>query len=356
MLPADPRNGFTHAVSAPRTQNAAWLTLFLGAAVVVAGCPEPDRARPATPASTIEPAQTTSPDPWPVGERTLEDALEEFDEDQCPARMRASMSVEVGELLADLGYDSAVADLCTALAAAKTKDASRCETLTTTVVRRSCLRRVALVSGEANDCGIGEERGALCIAYAHRDPRLCAAVPAIDRTRCIAVLTANPDACGDAESSKSIACRREVARVGSYTGADDAPSPEIGLQITLRDGGETVLESSTLGPRGVVLSRGDGCPSSSLVVPRGLDRSEPRVELIIGLDPPRLMPGSLYFEADAITGLPLVGGEIQLTPEPSAVGESVSVEFTSTIELLRRRLRLSVQIATFVRDVRVCPS
>lgn len=225
------------------------------------------------------------PSPWPLDTVSLEASVERFvDVPSCVEALRARVPVELAESLADLGYGSALDDVCGGLGAAKSRDASSCDALSATSLRDGCRRRVALLAHDPTSCPPARGtsgRDPSCLAWATGDTRLCAALVGDAERTCRAVGTNEPRACrGDAR------CEATVRRYGpSVAEPLEGELPSSALVVTDTVGGEeSTFDASDALARGTVLST-EGCAHRLRVEVGGLLSRGAQLELDVLLRP-----------------------------------------------------------------------
>lgn len=335
---------------------------FLSMLLLVLACGSEREAprptyRPRDP-SPGEPREPVAPSPWPTDVTTLAESIEGFESfESCQASLRETLPVEVSELLADLGYEGAVSDLCRSLQAAATGDAALCDALTTSVVRASCRRRVALVSGDPELCPTTSDgRDPLCLAWATKNVHLCAAAGSADRARCIAVTTDDAEACDARTELSPAACRALVTRLGPLVDGEASPLPETQFDVVLleKESDDVVLAFPGASAAHGIVVRAGACPTSFTLVSAPRATPDARVELTVFTEPARLGPSTL-FEPRSLAGRTLTG-EVTLDEFTAERGATVAGHFETELDLSGRPTRLRVSFRSFVRDLESCSS
>jgi hypothetical protein len=194
------------------------------AALGPAACDEAE-GRPTARPPSAAPAQLAATDPalvpaqeeksaWPDAVTTLAESMAAHqDREQCVDSLRARLPVELAEVIADIGYDVLVDDVCDGLDALKQKSAERCDELSVAPVRNGCRRRIAIVEGAPELCPsdpLLPGREPVCVAWASRSLALCRTAASVDRERCEAVLRGDANRCP--RTSQRGRCQAEVRR------------------------------------------------------------------------------------------------------------------------------------------------
>lgn len=186
-----------------------------------------------------------------VGKRTLADSLDDAGAIE-PAPAGGDLAAEIerfttvdacvasrhmddavlGDALLALGYDGFARDACRVLAAAKQKRRELCRDITVSTLAHHCETVVATVAKDPDACPndpLGRAHDATCLAFAMRDPRMCAAAGEDRRARCEAMLAADPKHCANAPRAERANCARDAERWRALLG--DAPKNAASLPV-----------------------------------------------------------------------------------------------------------------------------
>jgi hypothetical protein len=336
--------------------------------------------------------EPAAPAVWPEAPQPIADDLARTEtEAACAARIQTSLSTDVAESIAALGYDRFVADLCGGLAAVRNGDVAACDALSVSSARASCRRRVALVHGRPDACPSDPAvrgREPVCLAWAARDVGLCRGAALGDRARCEAVLAGEPARCRVLPAEARARCVAELARYGAALGRDRARSAardvdvQLALTLTVTPSGPARDEpdASTEPPvpiaitkptleRGIVIARcSDGLrayvgDASRHGAPLRLD-GPAEAELLLRW-PSDAEAGPLSISAaahDATLRLRVAhasdatnevggGGEVTLDAHEATRGAMLSGSVDLTLALPSGRGRVTGTFRTFVRDL-----
>lgn len=190
--------------------------------------------------------------------------------DAC-VRAHAVKDPLLGDAIDALGYDALVRDACRTLQALHDGDPKPCAPIAASALRKECAFAVAALLGKPAICPLGgtdareEAREPLCLAWASRDARLCAAALGSERTACEALIAGDPRTCGP-----DTACARRVARYGALSGKapkttarpDAAAVGRVHVELHGAQGtpdpGVTSADFVDLAAAGVVVHKTDG--------------------------------------------------------------------------------------------------
>jgi hypothetical protein len=365
----------------------ALVTIALGG-----GCAEP-ASQPAPSseqsavAELIESASTPAPPAsWPTDVEDLATSLARLTtREACLAALRERTPTAISEAIGDLSYDGFFEDVCTSLEAVRDHAPARCADVVTSTMRRGCLFRVAIVSGQPDACPPArsiEGRDPLCVAWAARDPGLCRAVAVAERATCEAGLAADEGRCRARGELDPERCRAWTRRYASALGTerhrsaipgDTALSIELVRVIPTADrSAPSVSEPTTVElpvlARGVHL-RADGCAYRVVLDDRGdhaapvsLSRPSARVELRIAAGEPPLTIDLARETATISIAHPELGraedGEGTITIDALARerGAALTGSFSATLPHTPGALRVRGTFRTFVRDLDPLPA
>lgn len=244
------RNAASGPAYQTRRREAAVVPAGIVVAVIVMmllGCDETaplqtGRREPASSASTLADEASSNV------ESLVETAASADTHAACVARERNALSAAATEALDELGYDVFADDLCAGIEALHARDASRCETIASSVLRTACVRRVAVLRHEPDLCPILDARTGrepLCVAWASRDPRLCDLVPRPHGPRCLAVLRDDPRSCRQPAELERVRCESLVRRFAEATqGGRRETRPITPSRVDLR----ATIDPSTAAP------------------------------------------------------------------------------------------------------------
>ena len=361
----------------------AWLLWLWLAALGCGDDDAPERPPAPTPPEAREDADDAPPAPSPWPERVTAIGEDDVPEDinACATRLQDGTPVPIAELFADLGYDGFAEDACAGLAAVRAADARACDDLAAGALRDGCRRRVAIVSGEPDQCPDASAHGGrdpLCVAWAARAPGLCRAVARGERGRCYAVLADEPKRCRARDELQAAHCRALVARYGAAirgartsTAFDGEATFALAATVVAPGGRERdplQVEGSDLS-RGVILTQRDDCRLElALQDPLGDPKAmaigrRSSAALTMRVPVPLVVPTELALDgsaADLWIRLPGrheadsgLGASGVVTLSSLAIARGAVVEGTVEGELrqLENRVRVTGHFRTFVRDV-----
>ncbi len=308
---------------------------------------------------------------WTGAVQNVETSIQSFSSvKQCANQLSEKLPVELAEGLSDLGYAGFLHDVCVSLKAARDGDAALCDTLGVSRLRRSCQRRVAALKKEPGLCpdvGAGKGRDPLCLAWASRDERLCAAAASHEVPRCRAVLQGKAKLCRDARELDRRTCAALVARYAEAFDASPAPGealPTTWVGDVVRQRPAARAERMSVHPaaveRGAYLASVN-CQHRLRLGDEGV-RSEAVVHLDIPVDTTRERPfevpmgpggakirvrfpdGAEFDEAGA-------RGAITVQALEARRAGAVDVSIRGTLRSRSQTVRLRAQARTFVRDL-----
>jgi hypothetical protein len=363
--------------------------------LLVAGCD--DSSKPPPPAGTAQPPASVelpaidgglapSDPPPPAGD--LKEELERFvNIDQCVSE-RAKIDPLLGDALRGIGYDTFVRDACRMLEAAKDRKRETCEKIDSSALRSRCQTWVAMIAQQPDQCPLVYEalpargRQPSCIAIAGRDPRMCEGEPrSAPRSTCEAMATRDERKCDALLPNDKASCRREHARWKNLLSAPLeglAKLPAVRAKMTIKGDGPTPDPAQTevdLAPdfaRGVVVVT---LRERARVEIGSLGESEavrfapspnkrPRAGLSVLLEPPAL--GSKEAPKPVLQKIEIeVPGEATLVYPGGAKceckvttaridrtrGGDVAIVVDGVVSLGTKAYKVSIDLATFVRDV-----
>ncbi len=183
--------------------------------------------------------ELVAPAVWPASPQPIADDLARAEtEAACAVRIQTSLSTDVAESIAGLGYDRFVADLCGGLAAVRGGDVAACDALSVSSARAGCRRRLALVHARPDACPSDPSvrgREPVCLAWAARDVGLCRGAALGERARCEAVLSGEPARCRTLPAEPRARCLAELARYGAALGRTRTRSAarDVEMQLAL---------------------------------------------------------------------------------------------------------------------------
>jgi len=359
---------------------------------VARAAPTGTAAQAAATAAALDDDELVAPAVWPDAPRPIADDLSRAEtQAACVARVQTSLSTEVAESIAGLGYDRFVADLCGGLAAVRSGDVAACDALSVSSARVGCRRRLALVHARPDACPSDPSvrgREPVCLAWAARDAGLCRGAAFGDRARCEAVLAGEPARCRTLPAEPRARCLAELARYGAALGRDRTRSAardvevQLALTLTVTPSGAArdVPDASSEPPapiaiskpnleRGVVIARcSDGLrayvgDASRHGAPLRLD-APAEAELLLRW-PTDAEAGPLRISAaahDAALRLRTAhatdatnevdgGGEVTLDAHDATRGARFSGNVALMLTLPAGRARVTGTFRTFVRDL-----
>lgn len=351
----------------------------------------PHEATPTAPRASddpaIDPELGSAPEPasWPREVEDLASTIERFESiESCLASLRESTPTSVSEGLGDVGYDRFFEDVCGGLAAARARDAARCDELSISSARAGCRRRVALVAGDPSMCPedpVLEGRDPLCVAWAARDPGLCRAVSSADRAACASVLSGDASRCPRASRARCEAWVRRYSRAlgdERAQSAGTADDPQMQLSIarvypaSVQGGSERIdppvdvevpqlargvrLRAHRCAHRLVLDERGEPSPFSTTRPGARIEVDVPaRAELPLEL-PLGPVAGSIAIAHPSAGRASGGEGRLVLTELERALGGAVAGTFDAELPMAPGVMRVSGRFRTFVRDLEPLPS
>jgi hypothetical protein len=369
----------------------------LACGLAVLGCEERGRdaerqaEAPASAASVAEALgidaaafETVDP-PAPAGD--LKADLDRFVNVQTCVSDRAALDPLVADGLRGIGYDTFLRDACRMLEATKDRKREGCDRIDSSALRAKCQSWVAIASQTPDACPLLFEglpsrgRDATCVAVASKDLRLCASEPrASQRATCEALATRDDKPCEGLLAAERPSCVREIARwkqllpppleglaklpaprgklvVRGVDGTPDPPHPEADLGPELARG--LVVVTSGERARVVLGSLGESEAARIAASPAGRARAGAAVVL----SPPP--PGAKAPAKTLLEKLEIVlPGEAPLVHPPAPCdcrvssarvdrtrGGEIAITIEGTVQGGARTYRLSLEAATFARDV-----
>ncbi len=350
---------------------------FLALAALAQGCPAPpphQRAR-----SHGVPTVSTDPtDAAAVSTGTSEIAPELTARvTACAARLGSTLAPELSAALGAMDDDTLLTDACRLELAVSARAPGLCDTVSLGPLRAVCAARAAMATARPDLCpaALGlRGHDPTCVAIAARAPRLCVAANVTDQGRCLALAAANPRACDGLDPLIRPACTRDLAalsrvlpplrtealREGSVgalvvTEAGDASVP---LEYALH----TCARGALLGDDGALwlVDSTRGWPSALATAD---DRPVPGVRILLagtrpGVDLPAearvLLPGGAGAMLDGAmldTAAPPTTATARFATVPRGLGSAVRVVVTVTGIVHEARVRVVLDVDTFVRDL-----
>jgi hypothetical protein len=329
---------------------------------------------------------------WPAEVVSLRESVGAFESmDSCRTAMRAALPTEAAELLADVGYEAFLEDVCGGLAALKERSGARCDALSTSASRKGCRRRLALIAGDPAACpedGVLPGREPVCLAWARRDAALCRAALALDQTRCRAVIEGIA-ACARERGGDRGRCEAAVRRYGPSIGEErrgtelvegvlrlelnriaedtavdptaapppeapplivERPVPERGVHLEAHECGYRVIFGER-NPIVGVAHAGRAHATIALEVPAA---AEAPIALPLGMQGARIeitTPSGARLSSDiGATGTATVR---EWRPEH---GAPIAVRIEGSLDEIAARMRVSGEVRTYVRDVDPLPA
>jgi len=203
---------------------ALWIAFF-----VLAACGEKHRtkgeegqkSRSAAARSSkrnATPSLDNDPSSWLPSEIYAWDNPDQFytSMDECRTKLRSRLPLELADMFIELGYDTAIQDVCLSLEAFKKRSPEMCTRLSVAPAQRNCHRKIAIARGDPMLCPRNELEGreATCVAWSTGSVSACQFAREPERVRCRAVATGDPTVCnGDIPSARG-RCLYEVKRYG----------------------------------------------------------------------------------------------------------------------------------------------
>lgn len=354
---------------------AAFVLLLVACGEERALPPPPARPDP-IPAALEAELDPPPPSSWPTHVDTLAGSLEAFTTvEACQQDLRERTATAVAEGLADLGYDGFFADTCAALDAVRRGSVEDCDALSVSSARGGCRTRVALVHARPEACPpsrVIDGPDPICVAWARRNPDLCAAVAAPDDVRCRAVLADDAQPCRRLRGGDRQRCEAQVRRYASALGDARSESPAARAPAVYRlEVGERTIERDVLA-RGV-RAEVEGCryeialesPHGALSLPVAPGAFEPTFQLTLSIAsfeaPIELALGAL--EAVLSVALPEHGtlssiagsGVVRVERFEREVGGALEGTIDGTLVHDGEEIRVRGRFTTFLRDIGPLP-
>ncbi|HVJ93625.1 MAG TPA: hypothetical protein VM580_27675 [Labilithrix sp.] len=382
--------------------------LFM-AALVCAGCedkPAPPPDPGATPPSAtglaalgIDASVLGDPIDPPAPAGDLKAELERFvNVDQCVAE-RAKLDPLVGDALGAIGYETFLRDACRLLEAAKDRKRETCDKIDSSALRARCQSWVAMVSQTPDGCPMRFEglvtrgRDASCVAISARDPRLCAGESrTIARGTCEAMVLRDPSKCETLMPNHRALCQREVARwagvlmpplegleklpiargklsIHGASGTPDPPVPEVDLSADFVRGVVAVTSHGRIRVELGTVTESEGARIAAS------PQKKARVGLAMVIDAAAADVGAKQARRPELANKDISQGvlqklEIELPGEAPLVsppatcdckittaraastrGGEAAIVLSGTVSGGNRTYTVSIDVATFVRDV-----
>lgn len=367
--------------------------------IVLLACACDESRKPPPAPSASPPSSAPAPDlgsdaglldladpPPPAGD--LKEELERFvNVEECVSE-RAKIDPLLGDALRGIGYDTFVRDACRMLEAAKDRKRETCEKIDSSALRSRCQSWVGIIAQQADQCPLVYEalpargRQPSCVAIAARDPRLCVGeARAAPRATCEAMAARDEQKCDGLLPNDRASCRREHARWKNLLSAPldglgklpvvrakmtikgdgptpDPATPEVDLAADFARGVVVV----TLRDRARVEIGSLGESEAVRVAPSPNKR--PRAGVAVLLDPPALgskdaakpVLQKLEIEVPGEATLVYPGGakcdcKVTTARIDKTRGGEVAIVVDATISLGTRGYEVTIDLATFVRDV-----
>lgn len=369
----------------------AQLSLVL---LLAAGCEERKPAPPVEPGSASSAATEAAlsvdagafgdplDPPPPAGDLAAD--LDRFvNVDQCVAE-RAKLDPLVGDALGAIGYETFLRDACRLLEATKDRKRETCDKIDSSALRARCQSWVAMVAQTPDACPLQFEglvtrgRNASCVAIAAKDPRLCNGESrTVQRATCEALVAREPAKCDALMPNQRASCQREVARwrsvlsppleglaklpaprgklaIRGVSGTPDPPATEVDLASDFTRGVVVV----TAGER-MRVELGTVVESEAARIAAS-PQKKPRVGLAVILEPgkkdeprPVLQKLELELPGEAPIVSPPATCDCTITTArvAKARGAEVAIALEGTVSNGSRAFKVSIDLATFVRDV-----
>ena len=309
---------------------------------------EPPTIAPANPEAERPQLADEPPSAWPTDLVDLRASVEEFESRaSCEARLRAQMPVELAETLSDLGFDTALRDVCIGLQAAKLEDAAVCEESSVRTTREGCLRRLAIHAGQPDLCPNARGvpgRDPLCVAWAGRAPRQCLALTGGARRTCEAVLGNDDDGCREDDN-----CLARVARYGELVATEIPRSfPTTEAKLVVRR--DQVMEHTHPLDEGVHLAALEGCAHELTIDIGELFRDQPRFRLRVRLEREEthieraqlMLPGGLQ-QGD-------LQDPVLEVSESRSRGDAITFSLRGTFHTTASDTPVELDVQTWIRD------
>jgi hypothetical protein len=322
--------------------------------------------------------------PAPAGDLKAE--LDRFvNVEQCVGE-RAKLDPLVGDALGAIGYETFLRDACRLLEAAKDRKRETCDKIDSSALRSRCQSWVAMVAQTPDACPLQFEglvtrgRNASCVAIAAKDPRLCAGeTRTVQRGTCEAMVARDATKCDVLPANQRPLCQREVARWRSVLAAPLEgleKLPAVRGRLTIRGASGTPDPPATevdLGQdfaRGVVvvtarermrIELGTVVESEAARIAAS-PQKKPRVGLAMIFEPSRSQkepprPVLQKLEVELPGEAPIVSPpsscDCKITAsraEPTR-GSQAAITIDGTLSSGSRSYKITIDLATFVRDV-----
>ncbi|MBX3224525.1 MAG: hypothetical protein KF795_28685 [Labilithrix sp.] len=368
---------------------SAPLLLALG---LVGGCEEKAQppVGPTPPTASLPPALVVDAgalgdplDPPPPAGDLQEELARFVNVEHCVAE-RSKLDPLVGDALGAIGYDTFLRDACRLLEAAKDRNRETCNKIDSSALRSRCQSWVAIVAQTPDACPMQFEglvtrgRDPSCVAIAARDPRLCnGEARTIQRGTCEAMVARDPAKCDALTANQRPLCQREVARwrsvlsppleglaklplvrgkltVRGASGTPDPPATEVDLASDFSRGVVVVTarERMRVELGSVVESEGARIAASP--------QKKSRVGLALLLEPskkdaplPVLQKLEIELPGEAPIVSPPATCDCKITTARVSATRASEVEIAidGTLSTGSRSFKVSIDLATFVRDV-----
>ncbi|MFK7985830.1 MAG: hypothetical protein AB8I08_07335 [Sandaracinaceae bacterium] len=364
------------ALSTARTVGS--VVALLSVVTAASGCEEPplepNVAARAEPSRGPEDDVSSETSLWRDDVEGIEAASARFRSlGACVAALQSGTPTAVVEGLDDLGYDAFFEQTCRSLQAVHEGDRAACDDLTVSTARAGCLRRLAIVHGRPEACPrvrAREGREPTCIAWASRDPSLCAAAALADRPTCRAAFEGE-GACDPLPPFSRARCAAQVQRFGDVVEGSDpsrAPRGPRAFTLTARVRGEEPVHiDGSFVDRGVTL-RAHGCQwHVEMIDPLqpavgvGSDRAHAGLALSV---PAEARPGtSVPLDASAavltlvlpgrggLTSMAGASGEVELSRFEAERGGAVRGEIRGRLRSGAEFVEVEGEFTTFVADL-----